>query len=398
MAGEDDFQSCEGVLWWRYNLTLPRFLPSLILVFKPQMQTTQKQEEITAEFIKTEVSNVNLLKVTDIVQGTVIEKGSREMTVDLGAHGVGIVYRGELQNAREIVRNLKPGDALSAKVVEVDNEDGYIELSLAQADKQKAWEVVQDLKEQEEIIKIKFTAFNKGGLVGDLKGLSAFLPVSQVVTNFEGKNTINNKEDIAVVLESLVGSELEIRIIDANPRTNKLIVSEKAAREESAKELAQNYEVGQIVEGVVSGVADFGAFIRFTDNPAVEGLIHVSELGYRMIENPKEVINVDDAVKAKIVDIREGKISLSLKALMPDPWTHVKEYYKEGQEVKGTVYGFHPFGAIINLDHDVQGQVHIASFGSVEEMKKQLEAGKEFTFIIESLNPEEKKFLLKLKA
>jgi len=361
------------------------------------MQTTQKQEDLSTNFIKAEVANVNLLKISDVVEGVVLEKGSRMMIVDLGAHGVGAVYRGELQNAREIVRGLNLGDTLAAKVVEVDNEDGYIELSLAQADKQKSWEVVQDIKEQEGIIKIKFTAFNKGGLVGDLKGLSAFLPVSQIVSGFEGKNNINNKEDIAGILGGLVGSEFEVRIIDANPRTNKLIVSEKAAREESAKELAGNYEVGQIVEGVISGVADFGAFIRFTDNPVVEGLIHVSELGYRIIENPKEVIKVDNAVKAKIVDIREGKISLSLKALMPDPWMHAKEYYKEGQEIKGTVYGLHPFGAIINLEHDMQGQVHIASFGSVEEMKKQLEAGKEFTFIVESLNPEEKKFLLKLK-
>lgn len=358
---------------------------------------TKPKEDISTDFIKAEVNNVNLLKVGDIVEGIVLEKGSRVMTVDLGPHGVGAVYRGELQNAREIVRDLESGSPLSAKIVEIDNEDGYTELSLAQADKQKSWEAVQDLKEEEEIIKVTFTASNKGGLVGDLKGLSAFLPVSQIVTGFEGKNAISNKEEITEILEGLVGSELEVRIIDANPRTNKLIVSEKAAREESAKELAQNYEVGQIIEGVVSGVADFGAFIRFADNPAVEGLIHVSELGYRIIENPKEVIKIDDAVKAKIVDIRDGKISLSLKALMTDPWAHVKDHYKEGQEVMGTVYGFHPFGAIINLDHDIQGQVHVASFGSTEEMKKQLEAGKEFAFTIEALNPEERKLLLKPK-
>src|SRR3989338_3435879 len=152
------------------------------------MQTTQKQEDLSTDFIKAEVANVNLLKISDVVEGVVLEKGSRMMIVDLGAHGVGAVYRGELQNVREIVRGLSLGDTLAAKVVEVDNEDGYIELSLAQADKQKSWEVVQDIKEQEEIIKIKFTAFNKGGLVGDLKGLSAFLPVSQIVSGFEGKN------------------------------------------------------------------------------------------------------------------------------------------------------------------------------------------------------------------
>jgi len=362
-------------------------------------ETQQKQDEfLTPDFVKTEVAALKMLKGGDLVRGTVIEKGSRLMTVDLGAYGVGAVYHGELQNARELVRGLNPGDELSAKVIEIDNEDGYIELSLAQADKQKAWEIVQDLKEQDAVLTVKLAGFNKGGMTTELKGLPAFLPVSQIIQGFAGKAPIADKEEIGKILESLVGSEVEVRIIDANPRTNKLIVSEKAATEESAKELAKNYSVGQVIDGVVSGVADFGAFVRFTDNPGLEGLIHVSELGYRIVENPKEVIKVDDAVKAKITDIRDGKISLSLKALLSDPWLHVKEYFKEGEEIEGKVYSFHPFGAIIDLDHGIQGQVHVASFGGTEEMKKQLTVGKMFTFVVESLNPEERKLLLRLKA
>jgi small subunit ribosomal protein S1 len=208
---------------------------------------------------------------------------------------------------------------------------------------------------------------------------------------------INNKDEIDKILEELIGKEIEVRIIDINPRTNKLIVSEKAATEVSTKELVQNCKVDQIIEGVVSGVADFGVFVRFTDNPALEGLIHISELGYRIVENPKEVVKIDDAVRAKITDIRDGKISLSLRALRPDPWVRVGEKYKDGHEVSGTVHSFHPFGAIVNLDGEIQGQVHVASFGSVEEMKKQLALGKEYNFIIESLIPGERKILLKLK-
>lgn len=363
------------------------------------VETQQKQEEILVpDFVKTEMANLRMLKVGDLVRGTVIEKGARLMTVDLGAYGVGAVYRGELQNARELVRGMEPASELSAKVIEIDNEDGYIELSLAQADRQKAWEVVQELKDQEAIVSVKFTAFNKGGMTGELKGLQAFLPVSQIVKGFEGKGSIADKDEIGKILEGLVGNEIEVRVIDANPRTNKLIVSEKAATEESAKELAKNYTVGQVIDGVVSGVADFGVFVRFTDNPGLEGLIHVSELGYRIVENPKEIIKVDDTVKAKITDIKDGKISLSLKALLPDPWLHAKEYFKEGEVVEGKVYSFHPFGAIIDLDHGVQGNVHVASFGGAEEMKKQLSVGKEFTFVIETLNPEERKLLLRLKA
>ncbi len=360
------------------------------------MNSVKQDDRTLNDFLRSELGGLSLLRPGDLVQGIVIEKGVRMMTVDLGANGVGAVYRGELQNAREVVRNLKSGDAISAKVIEIDNEDGYIELSLAQADKQKSWEEVQDLKEQEEVVKVKLGSFNKGGLIGELCGLQAFLPVSQLGNGLDGK-VINNKEEIEGILKGLIGREVEVRIIDVNPRTNKLIVSEKAATEVSAKELAKNYEAGQIVDGVVSGIADFGVFVRFTDNPAVEGLIHISELGYKIVENPKEVVKVDDAVRAKITDIRDGKISLSLRALRQDPWVGLAGTYKEGQETKGMVHSFHPFGAIVNLGGEIQGQVHIASFGGVEQMKEKLSIGKEYAFSIESFVPEERKILLKLR-
>ncbi len=363
------------------------------------MTTAQKQEEQQniASLTKTEVGALKMLRPGDLVEGVILEKGSRMVTVDLGPHGTGVVYRGEIQNARDIIRGLAAGDPINGKVIDPDNEEGYIELSLSQADKQKSWEAVQDLKDQEEIIVIKAMSANKGGLVADLQGLSAFLPVSQIVGGFEGKDEINNKDEIVQILEGLVGKEIEVRIIDVNPRTNKLIVSEKAAKEESMRELVKNYAVGQEVEGVVSGIADFGVFVKFTDNPSVEGLIHISELGYKIIENPKELVRIDDVVKAKIVDIKDGKISLSLKALKADPWARAGERFREGQETRGKVHSFHPFGAIIDVDDDLQGQVHVASFGSVEEMKKKLVQGETYAFSVESMNAEERKMLLKMK-
>lgn len=361
------------------------------------MSENTTQDQIIADVLKREINSLGLLRPGDLVRGKVLEKGVRVMIVDLGSYGAGAVYRGEMQNAREIVKGLKSGDEISAKVISTDNDDGYIELSVSQADKQKAWEIIEELKEQEKVLTVKLASFNKGGLVMDVKGLQAFLPISQLVSGFEKKTVIENKEEINKILEGLVGKEVNVRIIDVNPRMNKLIVSEKAAVEVSMKELARDYSVDQIVEGVVSGVADFGVFVRFTDNPAVEGLIHVSELGYRIVENPKEVVKVDDAVKAKIIEIKDGKISLSLKVLKLNPWIRATEIYHTGQEVVGVVHSFHPFGAIVDLGGEIQGQIHVASFGSVEEMKKQITLGEKYKFEIESFNPEEGKLLLKLK-
>jgi small subunit ribosomal protein S1 len=337
------------------------------------------------------------IKVGDLVEGEVFDKGSRVMLVDLGRHGTGAVYRGELQNARELVKSVDIGGKIHAKVLEVDNEDGYVELSLAEAGKQKAWGEVDELKGKDEAFVVKITGFNKGGLIANIKGISAFLPVSQLSGEHYPKATTAERTEIGSALQRLVGTELSVKIIDANVRTGKLIISEKEATEISSRELVKNYQVGQTIEGIVSGVADFGAFVKFVDNPAVEGLVHVSELDYRIVENPKDVVKVDEVIKAKIIEIKDGKISLSLKALKEDPWTIVMNKYKEGQEITGKVYLFNPFGAVINLDDTYQGYVHVTEFGGAEEMRKSLTVGKEYPFTIESVKPQERRISLKAK-
>lgn len=337
------------------------------------------------------------IKVGDLVEGTVFDKGSRMMLVDLGRHGTGAVYRGELQNARELVKSVDIGGKIHAKVLEVDNDEGYVELSLAEAGKQKAWGEVDELKGKDEAFTVKITGFNKGGLIANVKGISAFLPVSQLAGEHYPKATTAERTEISGALQRLVGADISVKIIDANVRTGKLIISEKEATEISSRELVKNYTVGQVIEGVVSGVADFGAFVKFMDNPSVEGLIHVSELDYRIVENPKDVVKVDEAVKAKIIEIKDGKISLSLKALKEDPWTIVTNRYKDGQEVTGKVYMFNPFGAIVNLDDTYQGYVHVTEFGGAEEMRKQLAVGKEFHFTIDTVKPAERRISLKFK-
>ena len=353
-------------------------------------------QQFFKQFIKNKPDLFSMLKLGDLVQGSVLEKGSNMMVVDLGRHGTGVVYRQEMQNARDIVRDLKIGDPVHSKVVEIDNEEGVIELSLTEAGKQKAWTKIQELHESDEILKVTPKSFNKGGLITDLGGIQAFLPVSQLSGEHYPRLSTEDRSQITLALQKLVGEELTVKIIDINPRTNKLIVSEKAATEISSKELTKNYEVGQVIEGVVSGVADFGVFIKFTDNPEVEGLIHVSELDHRIVNNPKEIIKVDDVVKAKITEIKDGKISLSLKVLKPDPWKDVAKKYRDGQIVEGKVYALHSFGAIINFDDQLQGQIHVSEFGGVPEMKKELSLGENYSFVIESVKPEEKRIILKL--
>lgn len=359
------------------------------------MNVTKGISNAVNQLAKIESSAFSVLKPGDIVEGEVLDTSAAMLMVDLGKHGTGVVYRGELQNARETVKDLSVGSKVHAKVVSIDNEDGYVELSLAEASKQKAWAEVSELAERGEVIKVKISGTNRGGALTEISGLQAFLPFSQFSSGRYTQSEEGSETTSAEQAEKLIGQEVSVKIVEVNPRARRLIVSERDAIETSGKEFIDNYEVGQIVEGIISGVADFGAFIKFTDNPAVEGMIHVSELDYRMVESPKEIVKVDDVVKAKITEIKDGKISLSLKALSEDPWDAVEKKYKEGQEIEGVVYSFTPFGAVVNFDN-VQGYVHITAFGSIEEMKKMLMPETAYRFIIENIEPEKRRISLKL--
>lgn len=356
----------------------------------------QKKLSATAQLVKSEPDLLSLVREGELANATLIEKTPRAAYFDMGKIGTGIVYGVELMNGREALKKLKPGDEVQAKVVAMDDGNGNVELSLSEADKQKMWQVVKELRESGEVVKVKIQAANSGGLVTEVSELKAFLPVSQL-SNEHYPRVGEEREKILEELKKFVGQELSVKVLDFNPRASKLIISERKITDQNVKELLSKYEVGQVVDGIISGVANFGAFMRFADNPEIEGLIHISELDYKLIDNPKDVVKVDEPVKAKIVEIKEGRVSLSLKALKPDPWTGIEERVKQGEEIVGTVFKFNPFGAFIDLAGGIQGLIHVSEFGSVEEMKQKLEVGKAYHFTIEMLKPQERRLIMKLK-
>ncbi|MBI2035326.1 MAG: S1 RNA-binding domain-containing protein [Candidatus Liptonbacteria bacterium] len=363
--------------------------------------TNNDKTTTLAEMIKSEAGSLKFPREGELTEAVLIEKAPREAYFDLGAFGTGMVFGLEYLNAKDVLKNLKVGDKVSAKIIALDGEGGYVELSLGAAEQEKVWDTVRELAKSGEVIAVKISGANSGGLMALINELKAFLPVSQLSNEhyprISAEANQNQKEGILKELKKFVGEELKVKVIDANPRTQKLIISEREITDANVKELLKKYEVGQVVTGMVSGVADFGAFVKFIDDPEVEGLIHISELAHRLIDNPKEVVKVDEVYKVKIIDIKEGRVFLSLKALQPDPWATVAERFKEGEEVKGTVKKFNPYGAFIDLTGDIQGLIHVSEFGGTDEMKAAIELGKEYGFIISSLKPEEKRILLKMK-
>lgn len=358
-------------------------------------QASAKTNPLLAQMLKTEGGQ--RLRDGEVVNAVLLNKSPRAAFFDIANFGTGIIYGAELQSSKEMLKGLKPGDTIAAKIDSLDGYMGYVELSLSEAGRQKAWQRAKQLEESGEVVKIKVTAVNQGGVIGDLNGLKAFVPASQLAA--EHAPQTDDRSRVADELRGLIGQELAVKVITVTPRANKLIVSERETVSPSTntKQLLESYQVGQVVPGLVSGIADFGIFVRFVDNPEIEGLVHISEIDHRIIDTPKEVVHLNENVQVKIIDIKEGRVFLSLKALKADPWVKVSELYKEGQEVSGRVYKFNPFGAIIDLDGGLQGLIHVSEFGGSEEMKNMIKVGDSREFIIGSVRPEEKRIVLKLK-
>jgi small subunit ribosomal protein S1 len=348
-----------------------------------------------SQLIKNKPGLIPALKEGSLIEVSLIKKAPRLVYFDVKGIGTAVLYGAEFLGAKNIVKNLAEGESVSAKIINPENEDGFIEISLTGAQQQKVWQELKNLKDSDEVLTVKIVNANQSGLIAEINEIKAFLPVSQLSN--ENYPRVDTKEKLLESLKKFVGRELAVKIIDLNPRTNKLIISEREVAEQNVKELLAQYKVGDAIEGIISGVADFGAFFKFADNPAIEGLIHISELDHKIIDNPKEAVKADDSVKAKIIEIKDGRVFLSLKALKADPWEKAEEKFKEGQEVDAEVYKFSPFGAVINLEHELQGIIHVSEFGNAEEMQKQLKIGGKYQFIIDSIKPQERRIFLKLK-
>ncbi len=335
------------------------------------------------------------LKPGDVVEGKVITQEQNRLYIDLGNLRTGLVYGREFLIAKSIIKELNPGDQISAKVVEPENQDGFVELSLAQAGIDNNWQKIIELFEKKTKIKVKIDEANRGGLMATVERQKAFLPVSQLTSEHYPRVEEANKDKILSELNKFVGTEMEVRVINADPSQGKLIISEKAAQDEILSQVISKYSVGDIVEGEISGVTDFGAFMKFKqDDVPLEGLIHISELDWQLIEDPRDVIKVGEKVKAKIIAIENGRFSLSLKALKTDSWEGIEGKYKKGDVVSGTLMKFNSFGAFIRLDENIHGLCHISEFGSEKEMKKIIEPEKTYKFKIMSLEPKEHRMSL----
>lgn len=342
-------------------------------------------------------AEIRVLKVGDIVEGTLLSVGKNEVYVDLVGYGVGVVRGRELYDDQATLASLKVGDTIFASVVESENKDGNIELSLRQAGHERVWQTLKTKMEEREIVSTKILGANKGGLMIEINGVLGFLPVSQLNLEHYPRVEDGDKTKILSALQSYVGQSFAVQIITADPEEEKLIVSEKAVSEKKTEEHLQKLKMGDVVVGAVTGVVDFGIFVKFGE---LEGLAHISELAWQRVENPKDLFRVGQEVQAKIIAIDKGRVSLSIKQLQPDPWLEAVKQYKIGQVVEGKVTKIMPFGVFVELSPEIQGLAHLAelSHEAVKDPENILKVGEVKSFKIISIEPADHRLGLSLKA
>lgn len=336
----------------------------------------------------------SLPKIGQILNGEVISVSKGSVLIDLGSAGIGIVYPGEFYDSPDRMRSLKAGEKVSAMLLEIENNDGYRELSLRAAQMTTAWQRIKERKDNGDVITTKILNINKGGLIVEVEGVQGFLPLSQLSSEHYPKVEGGETTRIVQALQKFKGMEFKVKIIDFAEEENKLIVSERAIQEEAAKAELARLSVGQIVEGTITEVTDFGAFVKLSE--VLDGLIHSSEIDWKYIEDPREVLHQGDVVNAKIINLDGGRVSLSLKALKDDPWLTVDEKFKVGQKVKGRVIKIRNNGAFVELDHDIVGLIPVAEFAG-QNPAEVVQVGTEYGLAVVNVDAKDHKLILTLE-
>ncbi len=301
---------------------------------------------------------VAIPKIGDNVSGRIISASKSEIKVDIGGVMTGVIRGRELYFNTNEYAKLPAGTEIEATVVDLDNENGEVELSFRHIDEQKAWSLIQKSYNDKTNIRVRILDANRGGLIVASSQLTGFLPVSQLAPNNYPRVSGGDKTKILEKLKTLVGSELEVKIMAIDENEKKFIASEKDAWQDKQKDVISRYKVGSTVEGTITAITGFGIFINFDND--LEGLIHISELAWQRIDDINELYKIGDKIKAEIISIDGSKIFLSAKKLINDPWRDVAKKYKIGQKVNGLVLKVNPFGLFVELDKDIHGLAHVS--------------------------------------
>jgi len=330
--------------------------------------------------------------VGDKVKGKVLSIEKDRVVVDIGGKSEGLVAEKAYKEAENFIKTLKVGDEVEATVLVPETSDGFTILSLRKAAEESLWKKIEEVSKNSTPISVEAKGATTAGVTVDVFGMTGFIPTSQL-----GKEASQNPQ-------ALIGKKFEAVVIDFDREVKKLVLSEKEVSEKEelakAREALKHIKEGEVFEGVVSSVFDFGCFVRINvpvtpkskEKVDLEGLVHVSEISWEKVTNPHDVVKEGDKVKVKIIGLRNEKLALSIKQTQKDPWQEVLEKYKKDAKVKGKVTKSTDFGVFVQLEPGVEGLVHITKIPPDKKLAK----GDEVQVYIEEVDLQTKRISLGL--
>lgn len=336
-------------------------------------------------------------KPGELVEGTVVFRGKNKLLLDLQGVATGIISGRELRDSFNTFRELQVGDLCAALVLEDENDEGLVVMSLRMASQKKAWDKFHELIESDKTMKFTAQEANKGGLIANIDGIRAFLPVSQLApVNYPRVNNADASE-IINRLQKFVGHTFTVKIVTMDEEAGKIVVSEREAMAEERAKALEHLKISDAKEGVVSGIVKFGLFVTFE---GLEGLVHISEIAWGHVKNPAEYAELGDRVKVKVIGVDGDKLSLSIKQLTKDPWEEVAKRYPVGERVSGSVVRFADYGAFLRLEKDINGLVHLSeiSHHKVTDPGEVLTIGQKIDAQVINIDVDERRIGLSIKA
>ena len=342
------------------------------------------------EFLNQEEASSKRLAHGDIIDGVVVRVDPDEVLVDVGSKSEGVISSRELGTRESGTPDLHSGDRIKVFVLQPENEDGNVVLSLRRARAESVWLKAQEQQVSGEMMDAEVREQNKGGLIVNILGLRGFLPTSQVSRTYNAN------------LQELVGQRIGVKILEVNRKRNRLIVSQKAAFDEDRArqrgELFEKLKLGDEIEGKVSGLTTYGAFVNLG---AADGLIHISELSWDRVANVADVLTVGQEVQVKVIklDPDTSRISLSLRQLGQDPWDHIEKRFPPGAIVEGEVTKIKKYGAFLQIGDGIEGLLHISELAweHVEHTEDVVQVGQKLRVRVLQADRSRRRISLSLK-
>lgn len=366
-----------------------------------KMKAPQSMKEVVAQA----GNRLIPIKVGELIEVKVLQILKNRLLVEVGDFSLGIIpeqeFSPETTDFSAPAESLKVGDKVLAYVLSVENDEGYTILSLRRADKEKIAKILQTKYESAEVLQVKASSANKGGLLCQFGDYEGFLPVSQLASSHYPKVSTGDKEEIYSRLKKLVGQIFNVKILTFEPGSGKLIFSEKAAGDTLQQEKIKKIKIGDKFKAEITGVVNFGLFVKLNvpeSSEDLEGLVHISEISWDRVEDLGSLYKIGQIIDVEVISVENNRISLSIKRLLPDPWLKAAAAFSVGQVVDGEVAKITPFGAFVKVG-GLDGLVHISELGEkISDPKEIVKEGETYKFKIMSIEPELHKLSLSLKA